>query len=67
MILHCFGITDETPDDMMKKFYEEIFPKYRQEEYKKDYGPDRLERGQNLKRVCRESLSYPPPGGIYDI
>jgi uncharacterized protein YvpB len=55
MILHYFGITDDTPDQMMEKFFTMIFPgenggkDFRHEAYTEKLGPNRLIFGHLLK------------------
>jgi hypothetical protein len=54
MILHYFGITDDSPDAMMRKFYTDFRPEWTQEAYSETPGtggqkpgPNRLDYGEN--------------------
>lgn len=53
MILHYFGITDDTPDEMLRKFFETVVPGYdrdfRREAFAERSGPNRLRYGKELK------------------
>lgn len=62
MILQYLGITDDSPDDMMKKIFEVKFPGWRQEPPSDNYpqtGPSRLEVVDNLSVVAQELYQIP--------
>jgi uncharacterized protein YvpB len=64
MILHYFGITDDTPDQMMEEFFKIKFTNpennakygydFRHEAYAAGLGPNRLEKGGFLKQFVHE-------------
>jgi hypothetical protein len=67
MMLHYYGITDDTPDEMTAKFYESFKPEWRREAYpgsdaqlKQNTGPDRLTYGENLKAFAEKEYRLPP-------
>ena len=62
MILQYLGITNDSPDDMMKKIFEVKFPGWRQEPPFDKYpqtGPSRLEVAENLSVVAQELYQIP--------
>jgi hypothetical protein len=57
MMLHYFGITEDSPDTMMRYFYEKFRPQWLREAYTgssgtdgQKPGPDRLESGTNMRK-----------------
>jgi hypothetical protein len=62
MILHYFGITDDSPDDMMDKFYKTVLDgsqDFRHEAYNSGQGPNRLENGHWLRLFVIENYNIP--------
>jgi hypothetical protein len=70
MILHYFGITKDTPDVMMEKFYTMTFTDpennkkflndFRHAPYVSGQGPNRLEQGKWLKEFAQDEYKIPP-------
>jgi uncharacterized protein YvpB len=54
MILHYFGITNETPDEMMRKFFDANNYRFRKEPYVGDGGPNRLQDSELLKEFTKK-------------
>ncbi len=54
MILHYYGIATDTPDEMMKKFYDDVFPNYNHEAY-----TNKLGDGANLKTFVHRAYNIP--------
>ena len=55
MILQYLGITNDSPDDIMKKVFEQYFPEWRQTAN----GIDNLLRGEKLKNVTMKLYGIP--------